>query len=314
MVSSLSVHGTCQTATPGSDTVGKPASWARRPNSASSHLMKIGSDSPISRDHLGGDQAHPPAVVVDVDPAVQPARGAQRLRRRSRGRARCAGRTPEEPVRVHGLAEGVQHRARVQAEHVPADDRRVPAQVGEGDARAGCPRARRRRRRRAAGRSRLRAVGAVSNMAREKPPEPPRLGCSMTRRLSSPETAGHVGERRASSTTFWCPGRRRGPRRGASSTLRLGRASAAASTQKSGRLNVVMPIDNEPRLRALDRASTTQRPPRRRRRRPATTSNQYQPPSTNGVEREIELRAGRARRSIRRSQLPPAAGTAGVDR
>jgi hypothetical protein len=49
MVSSFSVHGTCQTAAPGSDTVGKPASPARSPNSASSHLMKRGSDNPISR-------------------------------------------------------------------------------------------------------------------------------------------------------------------------------------------------------------------------------------------------------------------------
>ena len=38
----------CQTAAPGNVTVGKPAAWARRPNSLSSHLMNIGSESPIS--------------------------------------------------------------------------------------------------------------------------------------------------------------------------------------------------------------------------------------------------------------------------
>ena len=54
IVSSFSCHGTCQTATPGSVTVGKPASPARRPNSASSHLMNMGSDRPISRITLVG--------------------------------------------------------------------------------------------------------------------------------------------------------------------------------------------------------------------------------------------------------------------
>ena len=70
--SSLSAQDTCQTAAPGSDTVGIAGSRARSPYSASSHLMKSGSDRPTSRDHLRGDQAHPPAVVVDVDAAVQP--------------------------------------------------------------------------------------------------------------------------------------------------------------------------------------------------------------------------------------------------
>ena len=49
MLSSLSVHGTCHTADPGRETVGTPAAPARKPNSASSHLMKKGIDSPTSR-------------------------------------------------------------------------------------------------------------------------------------------------------------------------------------------------------------------------------------------------------------------------
>ena len=73
----LSVHGTCHTAAPGKVTVGKPASLARSPNSQSSHLMKIGSDRPISLEDLARDQAHEPAVEVDVDALVQPARGAE---------------------------------------------------------------------------------------------------------------------------------------------------------------------------------------------------------------------------------------------
>ncbi|CPU64984.1 Uncharacterised protein [Mycobacteroides abscessus] len=47
--SSLSAQETCHTAAPGSETVGKPWARARRPYSASSHLMKTGSESPTSR-------------------------------------------------------------------------------------------------------------------------------------------------------------------------------------------------------------------------------------------------------------------------
>ena len=47
MVSSLSVHGMCQIAQPGRVTVGKPHSPARKPYSASSHLMNNGNGSPV---------------------------------------------------------------------------------------------------------------------------------------------------------------------------------------------------------------------------------------------------------------------------
>ena len=44
---------------------------ARRPYSASSHLMNSGSGWPSSSATCARDHAHPPAVVVDVDAAVQ---------------------------------------------------------------------------------------------------------------------------------------------------------------------------------------------------------------------------------------------------
>ena len=107
---------------PASTRSGSPASPARSPYSASSHLMNTGSERPISRIDAGGDEAHPPAVVVDVDAAVQPLRDAQVPAAEVVAVHGVRRRAPEPGVAGDRLAERVQDRAVVQAEHVPADD------------------------------------------------------------------------------------------------------------------------------------------------------------------------------------------------
>ena len=76
---------------------------------------------------LARDQAHEPAVEVDVDPAVQPAASSAGCGRRSPSRRTSRARAPPEPPRLDDLAEGVQPRAAVDAEHVAADDGRAAA-------------------------------------------------------------------------------------------------------------------------------------------------------------------------------------------
>ncbi len=70
----------------------------------------------------GGDEAHPPAVVVDVDAAVHPLGLAQRVLGEVVRLLGVRDRAPHEAVPVHLLAERVQHRRQEHVEHVPADD------------------------------------------------------------------------------------------------------------------------------------------------------------------------------------------------
>ena len=133
MLSSLSVHGTCHTAAPGSDTVGWPARAARRPNSASSHLMKNGMDRPDVAQHRERDEAHPPAGVVGGEPAVHPRGRAQVPAGQVVVVHRGAGGGPAELPGPHHLGEGVQDGPLVHREHVAADDRRLPRVTCERD-------------------------------------------------------------------------------------------------------------------------------------------------------------------------------------
>ena len=117
----------------------------------------------------------------------------------------------------------------------------------------------------------------ASYMPRENPPEPPRLGWSIMRRLL-PRDLRAAGKR-SSSTTFLLPW--------STTTTSLstsGRVSEAPSwpstvAQSVGRLKVVMPIVALPRgvsagTRASHRAASTTASSES-----AATSNQYQPPS-----------------------------------
>ena len=79
------------------------------------------------------DQAHEPAVEVDVDPLVQPPRGADVAGREVPAAVAVERRHPPEPPRLDDLAEAVQLGLVVEAEHVAADDRRAAGQVAEGD-------------------------------------------------------------------------------------------------------------------------------------------------------------------------------------
>ena len=245
-------------------------------------LDEHGQRQPDLADHLGRDQAHPPAVVVDVDAAVQPRGRPQRLAGEVvpvHGRRR---RAPEPAVLRDGLTVGVHHGAVVEAEHLPTDEDRAAWPGRRTPPRAGCPRARTRRRRRAAGRSRRSRRWTASFMAREKPPEPPRLGCSMTR-SSVAQRLGRRGEAGLVVTTFWVPWSTTTISSMISSTSRSSDRLSSWSTQKSGRLNVVMPMVTVPGVSAVGLEPTTRPPRGSSSPSPASTSNQYQPPSMNGL-------------------------------
>ena len=83
--------------------------------------------------HHARDQAHEPAVEVDVDALVQPPRGAEVAGGEVPVGVAVERRLPPEPPRLDDLAEGVQTRAGVEREHVTADDGRAAGQVAEGD-------------------------------------------------------------------------------------------------------------------------------------------------------------------------------------
>ena len=84
-------------------------------------------------DHGGRDQAHQPAVVIGIGTLMQPGRRTQRGVGQVVVRPRALGRAPPEAPRLDVLGVGVQHRALVHGEHVPAHDRGHAGQVGEGD-------------------------------------------------------------------------------------------------------------------------------------------------------------------------------------
>ena len=127
----------------------------------------------------------------------------------------------------------------------------------------------------------LSPLSTASYMPRAKPPDPPRLPCSMSLNLS-PSTAA-ASSKPCSSRTFWLPW---------SATIRRSMTASRSSdsakvrrclTQKSGRLNVVTAMESEPGLKpsgcGTDQSacfSVTSSPC-------ATRSNQYQPPSANVV-------------------------------
>ena len=99
----------CQIAAPGSVTVGTPAAAARRPNSASSHLMNRGSDAPTRRT-TERHEAHPPSVEVDAEHSAERRRGLDRATlARSTGDSDGSTEVHQNPRRVDPLAERVEH-------------------------------------------------------------------------------------------------------------------------------------------------------------------------------------------------------------
>ena len=84
-------------------------------------------------DHLGRDEAHPPAVVVRLGPAVQPRRVPQVPPPEVVPGLGVRGRAPPPFVRFDGLGERVQQRPVVHAEHVAAHDGGLAGQVAERD-------------------------------------------------------------------------------------------------------------------------------------------------------------------------------------
>ncbi len=79
------------------------------------------------------DEAHPPAVVVDVDAAVQQRRLAQRLLREVVVVLDVVGSAPHEDGPVDALAHDVQVAACLQVEHLPADECRHGGEASEGE-------------------------------------------------------------------------------------------------------------------------------------------------------------------------------------
>ena len=273
-----------------------PASPARRPYSASSHLMKIGQRQPDLADDVGRDQAHPPAVVVDVDAAVQPRGRRAGCLRRSRGRLGVRRRRPRRSGTVDVSPKAWSTRPVVQVDMWPPTIVGVRHEVGEG----------RRARRMPSGSTThvvveqqdvvaARRVERPRTWPREKPPEPPRLACSMS-------AAGRRARRRP----------RRSPlrprpsgalvddddlvdRAASTSVSRRGRAAGRRST--SGRLKVVMPMDERCPGRGRRRAADPVGADQLDSSPPATRSNQYQPPSPNGFSGSSNS-SGRRRSSV----------------
>ena len=132
---------------------------------------------------------------------------------------------------------------------------------------------------------------SISYIVREKPPLPPRFGCS-TSRSRSP-SAPLAAAKPAASRTFLVPW-------SATMTLLISPATTGSSasalrapTQSSGRLNVQMPMDSRVSWAgswAADQAARWTV----KELSSAVTSNQYQPPSSNGVR-------SRSNSSVRRS-------------
>ena len=215
-------------------------------------------------DDPGGDQAHPPAVVVDVDATVQPAGRAQRLAREVVAVDGRRGRAPEPAPGADRLAVGVHHRAVVEAEHLAADQDRALGQVGE------------RHRAQdaleladdvvveeqdvvgvAAGDRLVHGAGEAAGATEVGLLDDAQLGARAPRRRArSPRCARPSG----------CPGRRRSTSSRISSTAGSCPRLSSWATQKSGRLNVVMPIVTVLDVGLVGRRSP-RRPPRGRARR-----------------------------------------------
>ena len=79
------------------------------------------------------DQAHPPGVVVDVAPPVQPRGGAQGALGEVVVRLGLRGVAPQELVPVDDLAHRRELRAGLQRQHLAADQHRLARVAGERD-------------------------------------------------------------------------------------------------------------------------------------------------------------------------------------